>query len=668
MSQKLNKYPFIYDIEIYKNLFFVAFLNTETEEYITFELSPRKNEKIELISFLKNNVSELIGYNNYFFDYPLLHYFFSIININSTKEIVGLLKQKANELISNNDFPYKNVIKQPFITQIDLMKINRWNKVGVSLKQLEFNLQMYNIQELPIPHDAILSLDDIQIVVEYCKNDIEATYKLYLKYKKEIEFRKTLVELYKSPEMLNYDDVKIGEEIFTIKLCEALKLNRKEIGKTFHESIKFKDCIFDYIKFSTNKYKALLEFLKQQEITTLKKAFIEIPFENLTLLEGYYIKQEVKKKQAFLNIEHNSLPVVIGSGGIHYSQENKLIVEDDVYQIVDLDVASFYPNLSIRNRFYPLHLSESFCDIYEDMYEERKQIPKSNPLNTAIKLSLNSVYGKSNSEHGVVTDSAYTLKTTLNGQLLLLMLTEKINREIPDAIDIQYNTDGVTFKIPKTKIEHLRNIVKRWETLTKLEMEEAQYSKMIILNVNNYIAQYTNGKLKRKGCFEYNRNLSQDHSMLIVPKAVEAYFIEGILPEEYIINHSNIFDFFKRTLIKTKGHELWLGQIRNVESKELYKVGERKGTAKMIDKFFKEIKCQKVTRYLVTTSGYTLMKILPPLAGKTEIRESNVESEQLIIECNYLTEEKINNLWKNINYDYYIKEAYKLINPILNNE
>ena len=46
------------------------------------------------------------------------------------------------------------------------------------------------------------------------------------------------------------------------------------------------------------------------------------------------------------------------------------------------DVTSFYPMLAIKNGWSPAHLpSREFCELYQWFFDERKKIPKSNPMN-----------------------------------------------------------------------------------------------------------------------------------------------------------------------------------------------------------------------------------------------------------------------------------------------
>ena len=165
-------------------------------------------------------------------------------------------------------------------------------------------------------------------------------------------------------------------------------------------------------------------------------------------------------------------------------------------------LSSMYPNLGISNRVYPEHLTEKFCDIYESLYQQRKSYPKGSAENAMLKLALNGVYGDSNNQFGHFYDPMYTMKITVNGQLSLCMLDEKL-MDMPDMRIIQVNTDGITVAIRKQYKEQYAAICKAWQEQVKLELDFAEYSKMIIRDVNAYITVYTNGKIKRKGPYQY---------------------------------------------------------------------------------------------------------------------------------------------------------------------
>jgi hypothetical protein len=93
-----------------------------------------------------------------------------------------------------------------------------------------------------------------------------------------------------------------------------------------------------------------------------------------------------------------------GVGGIHGSLTSKVVKETKTYKIVDADVSSMYPNIAISNRVYPEHLTSKFCDIYQDVYEQRKSYPKTSAENAMLKLALNGVYGDSNNKYSPFYD------------------------------------------------------------------------------------------------------------------------------------------------------------------------------------------------------------------------------------------------------------------------
>jgi len=50
----------------------------------------------------------------------------------------------------------------------------------VSLKRLEFEMDLENIEEMPVHHSKVnLTKQDIAITREYCRNDVHATYEFY---------------------------------------------------------------------------------------------------------------------------------------------------------------------------------------------------------------------------------------------------------------------------------------------------------------------------------------------------------------------------------------------------------------------------------------------------------------------------------------------------------
>lgn len=337
-----------------------------------------------------------------------------------------------------------------------------------------------------------------------------------------------------------------------------------------------------------------------------------------------------------LNVVVDGFRFDFGTGGIHGSLENKIARSTKKYKLIDADVSSMYPNIAISNRVYPEHLTEKFCDIYEDVYNQRKSFAKGTAENAMLKLALNSVYGDSNNKYSVFYDPKYTMNITINGQLSLCLLAEKL-LTIEGLKIIQVNTDGVTVAVPIDKEEEYNKITSLWQTQVKLQLEFADYSKMLIRDVNNYIAVYTNGKIKRKGAYQYeDLGWHQNHSALVIPKAAEAAMLHGKDIAEFVLEHSknpdNKWDFMLRTKVP--------------RSSQLVLVKDDEETV-----------LQNICRYYPCKDGGKLVKIMPPLEEGGELRRMGIDTSWNVLPCNNMDNFDIDK----IDIDYYVEEASKLL-------
>ncbi len=187
-----------------------------------------------------------------------------------------------------------------------------------------------------------------------------------------------------------------------------------------------------------------------------------------------------------LNVVVDGVRYDYGTGGIHAAVKGTHR-SDSTKVIATYDVASFYPNLSIKNNIAPEHLGSTFCKVYSDLYDKRKSSPKGSAMNAALKLALNSTYGDSGNEFSPLYDPQYTMSITCSGQMLLTMLIEAVIEKC-DAKILMANTDGFEFMVDRNKMDLVKKCVADWEELTKLTMEGDTYEVMFINNVNAYIA------------------------------------------------------------------------------------------------------------------------------------------------------------------------------------
>ena len=603
---------YIFDIETYPNVFTLAVEHADAPLTWMFEISDWQNDSREIIQFLQNlkdNNARLVGFNSLGFDYPVLH---TLIRMGHGD--AKTLYDKAQAIIQSQDnedrWAHQVNPSDRFIEQIDLFKVHHFdNKArATSLKVLEFNMRSDDIQDLPFKVGTYLTREQVPLLKRYNQHDVAQTKLFYKKSLDMIRFREELTVKY-SRDFMNHNDTKIGKDYFVMKLEEAGVPCYDYSGKgrtprqTPRPTLALRDAILPWIQFEQPEFVRVLNWLKNQTITETKGVFNDL----VARVDGF--------------------DFVFGLGGIHGSIESEIVQSDEQFVIVDLDVSSYYPNLAISNRFYPKHLGEQFCDIYKNLYEQRKTYAKGSAENAMLKLALNGVYGDSNNKFSVFYDPQFTMSITLNGQLLLCVLAENLIR-IKDLSLIQINTDGVTVRLPRTEMPHLQEVRHWWERLTGLELEEAIYRSMMIRDVNNYIAQYESGKVKRKGAYEYSLGWHQNAGGLVIPKVAEKVLVEGAPIRETVESWPEKMDFMLRTKVPRSSYLQW---------------GDEQ--------------VQNISRYYIAVGGKPLNKWMPPLAKKPdEWRKIGVESGWDVQVCN-----DIHDATLPINYDYYIQEVEKLV-------
>lgn len=583
-----------YDIETYPNCFTATWIHAVTGLTIVHEISDRRNDWSACVEFMYNlgrSGARGVGFNNLYFDYPVLHWLAGNPGCDARA-----IYDKAMSIIKGGDRWGSQVWDSDQIfPQLDLFKICHFdNKAkSTSLKALEIVMRSRNVIDLPFPVGTMLTSEQIDVLLRYNLHDVRETLKFYVRILSEIHLRERLSEKY-CINMLNYSNTKIGATILTTQMEQAglQCYDRGPEGRvprqTIRDRVAFKDVIFPYVKFERPEFNEVLEKFKAKAITS---AEIDAEMSGKLTTKGVFTD---------LNCTVDGFTFVFGVGGIHGSVESQVVCSDEDNLIEDADVTSFYPKTAIVNGMYPEHLGPVFCQIYNGIFDERASYPKGTPENRALKEALNASYGNSNNKFSPLFDPKYTMQTTINGQLMLCMLAEQLMK-IPDFMMIQANTDGITYRCPRKYLEHARKVCEWWEGLTGLELEYAHYSRMMIRDVNNYIAEYEgSGKLKRKGAYEYEYLWHQDPSATVVGMAAEAALVRGVPVRDFIINHRDPFDFMLR------------GKVKRSDS--LFMVWSEFGV---------EIELQGTTRYFISHNGGELVKKSPPKGTPGQWKRKN---------------------------------------------
>jgi len=569
-----------YDIETYPNIFTLDATTPDGGQWF-FEISDWRNDLDLLIRFIDRCRAEGktgVGYNTMHFDYPVIHWIYQ----NRFAPIrAGDIYSKAMSIINapfNARFAHVIWESDHLFPQLDLFKVHHFdNKAkSTSLKVLEFNMRSPHLEDLPFEVGTFLTEQQAPVLRSYNHRDTTETIRFLNHSKAQIDMRKALTAKFGS-DMMNCSDVKIGEKILLSSLqaagveCYAVVDGRKAKKQTIRERIDLREVIFPYVRFQRPEFQQIHAEFASKVITETKGVFKDM----VAVVDGFEYK--------------------FGTGGLHASLDAKIIHSDEYNQIVDIDVASFYPNLGIKNQLYPAHLGPQFCVAYDEVFHTRKTYGKGTPENEAYKLALNGAYGNSNNMYSPLFDSFYTMSITINGQLLLCMLVEQLIKT-PGLQMVQANTDGVTFLCPRPFLTHVRAVCRWWELLTQLTLEEALYKSMFIRDVNNYIAVKEDGKIKRIGAYAYETALEnpgtrelpwhKDWSFRVIAKATEAHLVHGIPLRQFIENHTDVYDFLGRT---------------KVPRNSLLMHGDER--------------VQNTVRYYVSTSGKKLEKVMPAKEG-----------------------------------------------------
>lgn len=642
---------YVYDIECVPNFFSCRVTRVEDGGKWCFEISDWKNQGQELYVFLtqlRMTRGRMIGYNNLAYDYPMLH---TLIQYNGVINN-AILYNKSQAIIASRDSenPREHFVWESdrYVDQVDLMLIHHFdNKAKItSLKLLQFNMRLNNIHELMLGWKRPYTRQECDETLIYNDSDVQATLEFYKYSLKAIEFRDQLTAKY-GKDFTNHNDTRIGQDFFVMELAKhGVRANKN--NQTYRTHINVGEIILPYIKFETPGFSEVLEFFRKTVINPEQiKGFFgsrdagktkctanitaaladsmnpnDVTVYYMDGTRSKYSQSDCSKRVKYLrpvNIHTvvNGFRFDFGAGGIHGSVHNTIVVPRAGETLRDSDVASYYPNLSIENNLYPLHLGKTFCAVYKGIYEQRKTYKKGSVENNMLKLALNGVYGKSNDKHSPFYDPQYTMSITINGQLLLCMLAEQLMK-IPGLRLVQINTDGLTYVCPDQYLNHVDAINEWWQKLTKLELEHVDYIKMAIRDVNSYLAvtkPYVDKdgvikppKIKRIGAYAYERAAEnegtrelpwhKDQGGIVIAKAAEAALVRGENIERFIRNHLSVdpLDFMFRTKVNRNDAlvletpVMWHDKVIMTKSEQM----------------------QHVTRFFVSKSGGQLFKIMSP--------------------------------------------------------
>lgn len=631
------------------------------------------NDLLSLLSFLQYH-ADYYGFNNSKYDRFMLSALLMYWNRYKTcKELVKFLNETSQIIIKNSndeilwkdDFTATLGRNELAFRDIDLMKIFRLDHFHKSLKQTSINIKWYNLLEWQMPPIGDLDrhyykkseqMDDFQLNMYYA--DKWNRY-LPIEYKDEME-------------VYNLNDVLICGEM--------VRLNQEEVRLRYSISREY----------NVNVYSSSRSTIADKVITKLYSKFTGLHpsrfLETKTIRRKIVVSEIISPKVEFKTHELNKLLAEVKSlvlkgekgeferevlfkgmsytmatGGLH-SNEIPGIFDNKNGKIVDRDVASYYPNMIRSLKVCQKHLNPKawfkIADTIVDERIEHKHLAKDKSLSqeerdkhgtaaACLKIVANAgIFGKMGSEKSFLCDKKAMYNVTINGQLFLLMLIERL--ELEGIKVISANTDGIVTVVPNGLEERANDICHWWEKHLGLELEFTEYELYVREGVNSYITRKTSGDIKLKGSRMNHKMFSEDltkgYNAPIISYAVNQYFLNNIPVMDTLRNTKSILDFCKTQNIARK-YKLEYTHVVN-----------GKLTVEEI---------QRNTRYYVSTNGGTLNKVeiigyRPD--GQADTKKSSLTAGQRVTVCNLIDDRDISE-W-NINYLYYYNEAMAIINPI----
>lgn len=241
----------------------------------------------------------------------------------------------------------------------------------------------------------------------------------------------------------------------------------------------------------------------------------------------------------------------------------------------NFDVSSLYPNI-VRIFGYSSRSQKNkskYVDTLKLRMDAKHKRLSQDVLNSldvtnddlkgGLKLPINAYTGALRAKFNALYDPLQGFSICTTAQQLILQLIYDL-KQVPTVEIIMANTDAVGYTIEEEYQPQALRVIKDWENLTSLEMEEDNIVKMVMRDVNNYCeivqtgdndfkVNYKGGEFKGKHKFAWNKEEKifeysfddeiEANSLTIVSEALLKKLLFDIPIEDTINNCNDIFRF-----------------------------------------------------------------------------------------------------------------------------
>lgn len=622
--------------------------------------------------------ADYFGYNNRKYDRLMLSALLMYYNqFDKPSKLITFLYETSQRVIrsSNNDTLWTDNFTSLILRNnvafrdLDLFQIFRLDHYHKSLKQTSINIKWYNLKEYTMPPIGDLDRHYYHERLPEAKGMTDRELNIHYRN----VFERFIPKEYLN-EMADYND----NDVYIV--AELIRINQEEVLLRYRISEEYKVDVYSASR-STIADKVIVKLYSK--FTGLHpKAFIDTK----TIRRKILVSEILSDKIAFSTPELNDIlsgirsltlkgekgefdreftfmgtSYTIATGGLHSNEIPAVYVENSDSIIVDRDVASYYPNMIRSLKVCQKHLIPKawfrIADTIVDERLEHKHLAKDKSLDVmerdkhataaaCLKIVANAgIFGKMGSEKSFLCDKKAMYQVTINGQLFLLMLIEKL--ELAGIHVISANTDGIVTIVPRELEQTADDICHWWEKHLGLELEFTYYTKYVTEGVNSYLTVKRGGSSKFKGRMNpkmFLEDLSKGYNSPIVAKCVTEYFINGTPVMETLRNAKSILDFCR---------------TQNVNHKY------RLEFTHVVDGKIRTDVVQRNTRFYISSTGGTLMKVESMgwnEHNEEQVKKSSLCAGQRVSICNTVDDTDISEL--NVNYLYYYNEAMAIIEPI----
>ena len=499
----------VFDTEVAPNMFLLMGKILETGEY--FGIWGDEEDAREKIKSLFKSKNTFISFNGARYDMPVISYFLSGHSFSETKGFGDII---INQNLMPWDAEKQFRFKIPIIDHIDLIEVA---PSFVSLKTYGARMNMPVVQDLPFHHSEEVAYNDRPMVWDYCKNDLDTTETLYNKLQGQLQLRVEISKEY-GFDARSKSDSQVAEQMFLKKL--GIKRGAVKIP----ESIRYIKP--DFINF------------KRDDLNELALKMSNHVYE-VNQYTGH-VTLPAFLKEDLITIDKGIYQM--GVGGLHSQHDRKVCyVTDDEYQIVDYDVASYYPSILLNCNLIPVNTGATFIAEYRKVFERRLEAKRQKNMVIAdsLRIALNGTFGKTASKYSALYSPDVMINITLTGQLTLLMLIETLEDNGIQVVSA--NTDGIMLRHRRKEVTKVHNIVKEFSELTGFIFEDTPYRVVALKDVNNYFAVKQDRSVKIKGIYSAP-TLSKNPTAPVVSKAVGLWLAYGTKFKDTVMN-SPLTDF-----------------------------------------------------------------------------------------------------------------------------